>query len=148
MPSSPKLIGSLLSSACLLTGLLLWTGLRNAPHAGPHQIVTDIRWYSHEAPNKTTANGEVFNPEAFSYASKIDQFGTVIDIKYEGHEVYAYCNDRGPARVELSEAAFAALAPLEAGVLRNVLVTYIQPENDNEHIAQARIDREAGKSSR
>lgn len=119
-------VGLALLSACILTLALSYAGPRKGPPvAGKGQFVTNIKWYSWEAPSDFTANGEDFNPKDLTYASCCDPFGTVIDIKYQSREIWVRCNDRGPHRVELTAGGFALLAPLKEGVIKDALVTYL-----------------------
>jgi rare lipoprotein A len=76
-------------------------------------------WYARGA---STANGERFEPDGLTYAHLSHAFGTMTRFCHAGRCVVARCNDRGPAAwtgrsVDLSRGAFAAIAPLGAGVV-------------------------------
>lgn len=68
-----------------------------------------------------TATGEVFNPNAMTAAHKTLPFGTKVKVTNPatGKSVIVRINDRGPyiggRCLDLSRAAFAAIAPLSAG---------------------------------
>lgn len=76
-------------------------------------------WYARGA---RTANGERFEPDGLTYAHLSHAFGTMTRFCHAGRCVVARCNDRGPAAwtgrtIDLSRGAFAAIAPLGAGVV-------------------------------
>lgn len=75
-------------------------------------------WYGEGA---RTANGERFDPNGLTFAHRSMPFGTRVTFCHGGRCVTARCNDRGPfiggRTFDLSRAAFAALAPLGAGVV-------------------------------
>ncbi len=68
-----------------------------------------------------TANGEYFDPSAMTAAHKTLSFGTKVRVTNptSGKSVTVRINDRGPfiegRCLDLSRAAFAAIAPLSAG---------------------------------
>jgi rare lipoprotein A len=70
-----------------------------------------------------TANGEVFDPYAFTAANKTLPFNTrvIVTNKANGKSVVVRINDRGPfvagRCLDLSLAAFAAIANLSTGVI-------------------------------
>jgi rare lipoprotein A len=70
-----------------------------------------------------TANGETFDPNAFTAANKTLPFNTRVKItnKANGESVTVRVNDRGPFVAgrcfDLSRAAFAAISSLGAGVI-------------------------------
>ncbi|SCL16314.1 rare lipoprotein A [Micromonospora rhizosphaerae] len=76
---------------------------------------------------QTTANGESFNPDALTAAHKTLPFNTRVRVTNpaNGKSVTVRINDRGPfvdgRCLDLSRAAFAAIAPLGLGELT---VTY------------------------
>jgi len=78
-------------------------------------------WYGWEA-GTHTANGERWNPNGMTAAHRTLPFGSVVRVTYGGRSVVVTITDRGPAawtrrEIDLSMAAFAALAPLEVGLL-------------------------------
>lgn len=94
-------------------------GLLTAPVVGPtgeHSAL--VSWYGEGA---RTANGERFQPDGFTFAHRSMRFGTRVTFCKNGRCVRARCNDRGPAawtgrQFDLSRGAFAAVAPLSAGI--------------------------------
>jgi rare lipoprotein A len=73
---------------------------------------------------RRTASGERFNPAAMTCAHKSLPFGTRLEVRYHGKTVQVRVSDRGPyvpsdpRRVlDLSQGAFARLAPLGSGVI-------------------------------
>jgi rare lipoprotein A len=73
----------------------------------------------------TTANGEAFNPNAYTAASKTLAFNTRVRVTNpaNGKSVVVRINDRGPyvngRCLDLTTAAFAAIASLSSGVLNS-----------------------------
>lgn len=71
---------------------------------------------------RRTASGFIFDCQALTAAHKTLPFGTKLLVEHEGRSVVVTINDRGPIPadrdLDLSEAAFAALAPLTKGVIR------------------------------
>jgi hypothetical protein len=71
------------------------------------------------------ANGQPLDDNAFSCASWDYPFGTRLKITYEGKSIIVLVTDRGPSRrlyrkgriIDLSAAAFQALAPLSKGII-------------------------------
>jgi rare lipoprotein A len=70
-------------------------------------------WYGPEADGRRTASGELYDPAAYSAASRTLRFGTLLRIGYAGRVVTVRVNDRGPyvksRDLDLSRAAAAAL---------------------------------------
>jgi peptidoglycan hydrolase CwlO-like protein/3D (Asp-Asp-Asp) domain-containing protein len=70
-------------------------------------------WYGPGFEGDSTANGEIFDPEAYTAASKELPFGTWLYVSYEGRGVIVRINDRGPyikGRIlDLSAAAAQAI---------------------------------------
>lgn len=76
-------------------------------------------WYARGA---RTANGEAFEPDGFTAAHRTLAFGTRLNVCHAERCVQVRINDRGPAAwtgrvIDLSRGAFAAIAPLSAGVV-------------------------------
>lgn len=71
-----------------------------------------------------TANGETFDPRASTAAHKTLPFNTLVRVTNtaSGKSVVVRINDRGPFTkgriIDLSEAAFARIAPLSQGVVQ------------------------------
>jgi len=81
-------------------------------------------WYGNEFHGRTTASGEVFDETKLTAAHLTLPFGTWLCVRRVGGSdvVRLRITDRGPAtrtgrELDLSRAAFEALAPLSAGVL-------------------------------
>ncbi len=81
---------------------------------------------SYYASGTTTADGETFNPDAYTAASKTLPFNTQVRVTnpQNGKSVVVRINDRGPyvsgRCLDLTRAAFEAIAPLSQGVLDTV----------------------------
>jgi rare lipoprotein A len=93
---------------------------------------TNVSFYSE---GQRTANGECFNPMAYTAASPTLRFNRRVVLQYEDHLVMVRINDRGPFEVDslghviyplhphptrgfdLSLAAFKQLGPIHEGVL-------------------------------
>lgn len=82
--------------------------------------LASVSWYGDES-GSTTANGEHYDPDGFTFAHRSMPFGTLVEFCRGGRCVVARCTDRGPfiagRTFDLSRAAFAALAPLGSGVV-------------------------------
>lgn len=81
-------------------------------------------WYAYEAPNRTTANGERWNPDGISTAHKTLPFGTLLEVTNPITEqtLIVRVNDRGPyikGRVlDLSRGAAKKLGVYGPGVAK------------------------------
>ncbi len=81
---------------------------------------------SYYASGSTTADGETFDPNAYTAASKTLPFNTRVRVTnpQNGKSVIVRINDRGPyvsgRCLDLTRAAFEAIAPLSEGVLNSV----------------------------
>jgi rare lipoprotein A len=88
-------------------------------------------WYGDECAQKPMANGRPFNPGAMTCASWFYPLGTVLKVtKTEDPRrwVIVKVTDRGPNKrllrtrqIDLSRAAFSALAPLRDGLTRVIV---------------------------
>ena len=80
-------------------------------------------YYGGKYHGRATASGERFNKEAMTAAHKDLKFGTRVRVTNpeNGRSVVVRVNDRFPGTkgriIDLSEAAFRRLAPLERGVI-------------------------------
>ncbi len=78
-------------------------------------------WYGEPFRGRRTASGERFDPGQLTCAHKSLPFGTRLEVRYHGKVVQVRVTDRGPfiaGRVlDLSQGAFARLAPLGSGVI-------------------------------
>ncbi len=109
-----------------LIGLLSMGGLLlflNGQNPSNHQVGW-ASFYSHSLVGKLTASGERYHHDSLTVAHRTLPFGTVLQVEnLENHQqVVVRVNDRGPftrGRVlDLSQAAFKRLAPLEQGVIK------------------------------
>lgn len=93
-----------------------------APTAGAKET-GKASWYGAKFQGKPTASGEKFDRNAFTAAHPKLPFGTKVRVinPENGKSVVVRVNDRFPATagraIDLSEAAFKTIAPLERGVL-------------------------------
>lgn len=81
-------------------------------------------YYSDRLAGRHTANGDVYDPRAFTAASRDLPFGTIVRVVREdtGASVIVRVNDRGPHRdhsriLDLSRAAAERLDMIRAGVI-------------------------------
>src|SRR5690606_14171645 len=81
-------------------------------------------YYSDRLAGRTTANGDIYDPRAFTAASRDLAFGTIVRVIREdtGASVIVRINDRGPFRdhsriLDLSRAAAEELDMIRAGVV-------------------------------
>jgi rare lipoprotein A len=70
-------------------------------------------WYGPGFEGQSTANGDIFDPDLFTAASRDLPLGTWLFVKHEGRAVVVLVNDRGPyiddRILDLSQAAAEAL---------------------------------------
>jgi len=92
------------------------------PSAHPTYVEYGLASWYNEGPQ--TANGETFNPGALTAAHKTLPFNTRVRVTNIENDktVVVRINDRGPfvsgRIIDLSEAAFATIAPLSQGVAK------------------------------
>jgi rare lipoprotein A len=86
----------------------------------------EIRWYGNQYHGRTTANGEIFNENALTFASNCYPFNTRLKISHNGKSISARCNDRGPKEIELSQGAFSKLEETKKGIIKNAIIQYTQ----------------------
>lgn len=91
--------------------------------SSPAQASTGLAsYYGNDFAGKPTANGESFNPGAYTAASLSLPFGTMVRVtnRYTGRSVVVRINDRGPyvggRVIDLSLAAAGAIGMLGSGV--------------------------------
>lgn len=89
----------------------------------------EASYYGEKFHGKGTASGEVFDASLFTAAHRTLPFGTWLKVRNlaNGKETYVRVNDRGPYAgenriIDLSKAAFEAIASLSSGVI-NVSIT-------------------------
>ena len=81
-------------------------------------------YYSDRLAGNTTANGEIYDPDKYTAASRTLPFGTVVRVTRvdNGKQVVVRINDRGPFRdksriLDLSRRAAEELDMIRAGVV-------------------------------
>lgn len=83
-------------------------------------------WYGPGFEGNTTANGDIFDPDKFTAASKELPLGSWLYVAHEGKGVVVYVNDRGPyieGRVlDLSQAAAQAIGITGLGWVRATVI--------------------------
>jgi len=81
-------------------------------------------WYGTKFNGRRTANGEIFDQEAFTAAHKTLKFGTLLRLTNpeNNRSVIVRVNDRGPfirnRQIDVSKAAAAELGFIENGVVK------------------------------
>ena len=82
-------------------------------------------WYGDAHEGKTMANGQPFYKDDLTCATYLFDIGTELEVSYEGKSVFVVVTDRcdNKTDIDLSEAAFKAICPLEEGRIE-VKVTY------------------------
>ena len=90
-------------------------------------------WYGPGFAGEATANGQIFDPDLFTAASRDLPFGTTLFVRHEGKGVIVVINDRGPYLEErildLSQAAAEAIG-LGLGWVEAEIVVRL-PSNDS-----------------
>lgn len=89
-------------------------------------------YYGDYFQNRLTASGMIFKKEALTAAHRTLPLGTVVEVYSGKKSVIVTINDRGPfvdgRIIDLSEAAFAELAPLSKGLTLVRLVVRELPQ--------------------
>lgn len=89
----------------------------------PPDLSCGASWYGPGFAGRPTASGATFDPDGLTAASRDLPLGTILEVHHRGATVTVEVNDRGPFTdphhrcLDLSRAAFARLAPLDAGVI-------------------------------
>ena len=108
-----------------LIALLLFFCAASAAPAIPPPTWEPLRasWYGLPFHGRTTANGEIFDKEAHTAASRTLPLGSVWTVRRGKAHIVIRINDRGPycckgavRHIDLSEAAARALDMIEIGV--------------------------------
>lgn len=104
------------AAATLAAALFMQTPVQSAQE----EVIAS--WYGEKYRGRTTANGEVFNPDLPTAAHKTLPFGTRVKCTLGSRSVIVRINDRGPfvkgRSLDLSRAAFAQLAHPDAGLIK------------------------------
>lgn len=105
----------------LIAFALLANRLTGAPMTGV------ASWYGWETKGPRTASGALWDPRKLTAATPSMPFGTRLRVTNlaNGRSIIVLCNDRGPAKrfvgrgriIDLSQAAFARIADLRAGLI-------------------------------
>jgi len=106
-------------------------------------------WYGPELEGRPTASGELFDPSKYTAASWHHPFGTILEIRNPETEksVQVRINDRGPARhldriIDLSQAAFAAIADLDQGLVEVEIHQVTEDDKDGSKSVGADLPKE------
>jgi rare lipoprotein A len=109
------------ATGLVILGFLLyaWSAL-GAPETA--STTGTASWYGREAEGRAMANGQPFDPSAFTCACWEYPLGTKLRVSTPDHSVIVTVTDRGPARrlhrvIDLSEAAFSLLAEPKIGLI-------------------------------
>ncbi|HEY0372047.1 MAG TPA: septal ring lytic transglycosylase RlpA family protein [Thermoanaerobaculia bacterium] len=111
----------LLSAICLLT-LSCRTTAPLPPEAPTDPMHGVASWYGEEFAGRTTANGEIFDPQQLTAAHRTLPFGTVLEITNlkTKQSVRVRVNDRGPfiggRIIDLSYGAAQQIGLIEPGI--------------------------------
>lgn len=113
-----------MNRAKLLVALLVMVAVGCATSARRDDLVTEglASWYGQEFAGRTTANGEIFDPNMLTAAHRTLPFGTLVRVKNprSGSDVVVRINDRGPfiesRIIDLSYAAAQQIDMVEVGV--------------------------------
>ena len=106
-----------------LTAFLLSQGYTYTQHIPKEAQMrkSKVSWYGERYRGKSMANGNPFNPDALTVAHRSLPFGTKVRFQHGPKTIIATVTDRGPfikgREFDLSKAAFAALAQVEAGLI-------------------------------
>ena len=121
----------LTSTACLFLSLPEFSA-ESRLALPPLPLFGIASWYSESDPgiNRNTANGEIFDDSQRTCASWNFPFDTLLRVTdlANGKSVVCRVNDRGPSKrlgrlIDLTQAAFREIAPLETGLI-SVKVEY------------------------
>jgi len=102
--------------------LVLLLSLAITTIASAHEVMV-ASWYGEDYRGNETTFGEIFNPDAFTAASRDYPYGTMLEVQRNNTIIYVRINDFGPSKknydrgihLDLSKAAFKALGPLTKG---------------------------------
>ncbi len=88
----------------------------------PRAVVGKASYYGEGYRGKPMANGQRFNPDALTCATWKWPLGTRLRVTWRTRSVVVTVTDRGPSLaldriIDLSQAAFAAIAPLPLGII-------------------------------
>lgn len=112
-----RIIAGLLAAAVILWVAAVFVSAAQAAQCGT------ASFYGAAHHGKPMANGQPFNRHAMTAAMWGPAFGSRYRVRAGGRSVVVTITDRGPAKrlgrlIDLSEAAFAKIAPLRQGLAR------------------------------
>jgi rare lipoprotein A (peptidoglycan hydrolase) len=105
----------------------------------PHTEIVRASWYGQEFANRKTADGERFNPNALTAASRTLPLGSVVRVTNlkNGRSVYVRINDHGPyvrgRGLDLSRRAAADIGMMNTGVARVKITPVSEPYHSTTH---------------
>ena len=114
---------ALFAPTIALTAFLLSQGYTYTQHTPKEAQMrkSKVSWYGERYRGRLMANGKPFNPDALTVAHRSLPFGTKVRFQHGPNTIIATVTDRGPfikgREFDLSKAAFAALAQVEAGLI-------------------------------
>ena len=131
----------------LLFGLLM-VGCASVQHAGERGLPESegtASYYAQKFVGRTTANGEIYDPEALTAAHLSLPFGTRVRVTRVDHaeapSVVVRINDRGPFKrgriIDLSKAAARQIEMIREGVVEVRLEVVSYPEGSTASSAEA-----------
>ena len=112
-------------SLCLIFWAFATVAMASANAVAPHGISGHASFYGEEYRGRITASGAPFDPDAMTAASWDFPLGSRVRVTHGERAIVVTITDRGPSRrlreqgrvLDLSEAAFARLAPVSVGVI-------------------------------
>ena len=131
----------------LLFGLLM-VGCASTQHAGERGLPESegtASYYAQKFVGRTTANGEIYDPEALTAAHLSLPFGTRVRVTRVDHaeapSVVVRINDRGPFKrgriIDLSKTAAQRIEMIREGVVEVRLEVVSYPEGSKASRAEA-----------
>jgi rare lipoprotein A len=111
-----------LAWACIIVAAALALFAMQPGPAEAGQVCGTASFYGAGHHGRPMANGRPFNMHALTAAMWGVPFGTKYRVTHKGKSVVVTITDRGPAKrlkraIDLSQAAFAKIAPLNKGVI-------------------------------
>jgi rare lipoprotein A len=112
-----------LAWACIIVAAALaLVAMQPGPAVSAERCGLTASYYGKAHHGRTQANGQPFNMHAMTAAMWGVPFGARYRVTHKGKSVVVKVTDRGPAKhlgraIDLSQAAFAKLAPLRRGLI-------------------------------
>lgn len=130
---------SIVIAVIVVMVMVLPVALRDRRKASAAKTAGKASFYGEAYRGKTMADGHRFDPDGMTCASFSHPLGTMLRVRalLTGRAVIVEVTDRGPAlwtarMIDLSERAFARIAPLKWGVTE-VEVEVIAPAQKHSH---------------